>query len=73
MDNALLEPEKNLEFEAGGNQKYEVKVILTARYTANRQTTTTKYQAFIISFYGKAIQKKKTPRSLHQQSYTSGI
>ena len=28
VDKALPEPEKNLEFEAGGNKKYKVKVII---------------------------------------------
>ncbi len=28
MDKALLEPEKDVEFEAGGNKEYKVKVII---------------------------------------------
>ncbi len=28
VDKALLEPKKDLEFEAGGNMEYEVKVII---------------------------------------------
>ncbi len=28
VDKALLESEKDLEFEAGGNKEYEVKVII---------------------------------------------
>ncbi len=28
MDNALPEPEKNLEFEAGGNKEYKVKAVI---------------------------------------------
>ncbi len=28
VDKALLEPEKDLEFEAGGDKKYEVEVII---------------------------------------------
>ncbi len=46
------------------------KQLLTARYTANRQMT--KWQASTTSFCGRVTQKKKTPGSLHWQSYTSG-
>ncbi len=44
---------------------------LTVWYIASRQTVT-KCQAFIISFYGRASQKKKIPNSLYWQLCTSG-
>ncbi len=47
------------------------KQSLTAQCTANRQTIV-KCQASITSFCGRATLKKKTPGSLHWQSYTFG-
>ncbi len=54
VDNkALLESEKDLEFETGRNKGYEVKQFSITKCTANKQTI--KYQASINLFCERAI------------------
>ena len=67
MDKALPKAKKELEFEASGNKEFEIKTIIDSAYTANKQMAATKCKASIISFCGRAIQKKKTLRNLHWQ------
>ncbi len=65
VDNkALPEPKKSWSLRKEVTRSMRSKQSSTARYTANRQIAI-KCQTFIISFCGRATQKKKIPGGLH--------
>ncbi len=59
MDNALPEPKKNIEFEAGGNKKYEVKKIIDSAVYAQQTNSNDQISGLYYLVLWKGYPEKK--------------
>ncbi len=71
VDNTMPELEKDLEFEVGGNKEYKVKAIIDSAVCDQQANNSNQIPGLHYLVLWQGYLKKKIPKSLHWQSYTS--